>query len=52
MYDKEYNSHKVMEHYLRATWYDSHAISAVDPAEYARRCCGFLNELFDAENDT
>jgi hypothetical protein len=52
MYDKEYNSHKVMEHYLRATWYDSHAISAVDPAEYARRCSGFLNELFDAENDT
>lgn len=45
---QEYNSHKVMEHYLRSMYYDSHTISAVDPTEYARRCSGFLNEIFEA----
>lgn len=37
-----------MEHYLRSMYYDSHTISAVDPTEYARRCSGFLNEIFEA----
>ena len=45
---QEYNSHKVMEHYLRSMYYDSHTISAVDPAENARCCSGFLNEIFEA----
>jgi hypothetical protein len=44
---QEYNTHKLMEHYLRSMYYDSHTISAVDPSEYARRCSGFLNEIFE-----
>ena len=43
---QEYNMGKKLEHAYKSLQFDSHSISAVDPASYSRRFQRFMHDIF------